>query len=259
MATCGEQSSSTQKIINNVEMIKIPAGEFILGNDSARVDARPAHRVYLDEFYIDRCEVTNAQYKKFIDATGHPTPFLNVKEFPWAEPFNWKGNNYPEGKANQPVVLVDWDDALAYANWRGCRLPTEAEWEKAARGLNNTNYPWGNKWDSLRVNYQFSIARQMTPADSSIGDISDYKILNMAGNVREWCLDWYKIDAYKDGLTNNPKGAEIGSRKLVRGGSWKTFDKAKLTSYYRNSEFSTTKTIDIGFRCVKVIVKDSTK
>jgi formylglycine-generating enzyme required for sulfatase activity len=259
LAGCEKQQSAKSVIIDDVEMIKIPGGKFVMGCDTARVDACPAHKVYIDEFYIDRYEVTNAQYKKFIDATGYPAPYLDPKEYPWAEPFNWKENNFPDGTANLPVVLVSWDDAMAYAQWRGCRLPTEAEWEKAARGTKGLIYSWGNEWDSLKVNYQFSDWRRLIPADSSIGDVSGYGVFHINGNVREWCLDWYKIDAYKDSPGKCPQGPGIGSRKVVRGGSWKTFDKARMTNFFRNSEFPSTKTIDLGFRCVKEVKNQSQK
>ncbi len=254
--SCEKRDSVTSVVIDDVEMVKISGGSFFMGCDTARVDARPKHRVYVDEFYIDRYEVTNAQYKKFIDATGYPAPYLDPKEYPWAELFNWKGNDFPDGTADLPVVLVSWDDAMAYAKWRGCRLPTEAEWEKAARGTKGLIYSWGDKWDSLKVNYQFSAWHSPLPADSLIGDVSAYGLFHVNGNVREWCLDWYEMDAYQKNSEKNPQGPDIGSRKVVRGGSWKTFDKLRMTNYFRNSEFPSTKTIDLGFRCVKKVEKD---
>jgi formylglycine-generating enzyme required for sulfatase activity len=129
------------------DMVFIPAGEFIMGSadEEVNADEKPSHKVFVDSFYIDRHEVTNSQYQKFILATGHPAPFFDR---PWAEPYNWKGTAYPDGKGNHPVVLVNWADAQSYARWAGKRLPTEAEWEKAVRGsLVSKKYPSGDQME----------------------------------------------------------------------------------------------------------------
>jgi formylglycine-generating enzyme required for sulfatase activity len=117
----------------NQDTVFIPSGDFIMGSvdEDVNADEKPAHRVFVDSLYIDWHEVTNSQYQKFILATNQPAPFVDT---PWAKPYNWKGTVYPKGKGNYPVVLVSWDDARAYAQWAGNRLPTEAEWEKAMRG-----------------------------------------------------------------------------------------------------------------------------
>ena len=234
------------------DMVLVPAGYFVMGADSAVIDAAPRHRVWVDSFWIDRHEVTNAQYKEFIDATGYPPPALDEKKYPWAKPFNWVNNIYPEGAGDKPVVLISWDDAAAYAAWRGCRLPTEAEWEKAARGIDGRIYPWGNQWDSTRVWCRLNSFYGPKGKADKIADVSPYGVINMAGNVAEWCFDFYDKDYYKNSPERNPFGPDAGSRKVVRGGSWQNADKNKFTVFYRDAQFSSTKTAAIGFRCVKV-------
>jgi len=249
------QSKNAQEPIGEPEMVLIPAGEFIMGSDQGAPDVAPAHTVWLDSFWIDKYEVTNAAYKIFIDATGYPVPYLDPEKYPWAKQFNWVNGTYPEGTADQPVVLITWDDAAAYAAWRGCRLPTEAEWEKAARGTDGRIYPWGQHWDSTRVWCRLNSFYGPRGKAENIADISPYGVINMAGNVAEWCLDFYDKDYYKSSPEKNPFGPDAGSRKVVRGGSWQNTDKNKFTVFYRDAQFSSTKTAAIGFRCVKTAKK----
>ena len=139
-------------------MVLIPAGEFYMGSTdevSNHYDEMPGHKVYLDDFWIDCYEVTNRMYQQFVDESGHRAPHVKTE---WAQPYNWEGHNYPPGKADFPVVLVNWEDAVAYAAWAGKRLPTEAEWEKAARGgLVKKRYPWGDGITKNDANYFNSI------------------------------------------------------------------------------------------------------
>lgn len=178
------------------EMVYVPAGEFIMGSNDSTSEEYPEHKVYLDAFYIDKYEVTNAAYKKFIDATGYE----NI-------PPIWTGTNYPKGKANYPVVDITWYSALEYCKWAGKRLPTEPEWEKAARGTDGRMWPWGNNLNDIDMpSCAFGIIGSK-PAKGSIidtdnprpvgsipGAVSPYGAYDMSGNVWEYTADWY--DAY---------------------------------------------------------------
>ncbi|MCG9126631.1 formylglycine-generating enzyme family protein [Candidatus Poribacteria bacterium] len=198
-------------------MVLIPKGEFLMGSNhpECNLDERPIHIVYVDDFYIDKYEVTNSQYKEFIDAN----PQWQKKKW-WnskagiADRFhdgdylkNWKGNNFPEGKGKFPVVHVSWYAAMAYAKWVGKRLPTEAEWEKAARGgIEGSDYPWGNSINSSHASYP-----PHGGPDTPIGlyPPNAYGIYDMIGNVMEWCLDAYDPEFYRKSRYMNPiAGAE---------------------------------------------------
>ena len=201
---------SPRKIINpqnDKEMLLVPAGEFVMGEGS------DAHQVYLDAFYISRYPVTNAEYKKFVDATHHPPPA------------HWQNGKIPPGKENHPVVNVSWNDAVAYAQWAGARLPTEAEWEKAASWddikKEKRVYPWGKDFDASKCNTFESGIGDTTPVGkySPQGD-SFYGVADMAGNVWEWCADWYDENYYKNSPKENPKGPASGTERVLRGGSW---------------------------------------
>ena len=208
--------------MDGAEMVLIPAGEFQMGTDASEIpglvksynvktswfeDETPRHTVYLDAFYMDKYEVTNALYKKFMDATGHrPSGY-------------WKDSRY--NAPDRPVVGVSWDDAVAYAEWAGKRLPTEAEWEKAARGgLVGKKYPWGDKLTHDNANYMGTGDRDTWNGPSPIGSFSpnDYGLYDMAGNVWEWCADWY--DSYPNSRQTNPAGPSSGDGRVLRGGSW---------------------------------------
>ena len=233
------------------DMVLVPGGEFIMGKNGTFLDAAPEHAVWLDSFYIDKHEVTNAEYKRFVDATGHPAPFLDPEKYPRAKQFNWVDDTYPEGTELLPVVLVNWYDATTYAAWRGCRVPTEAEWELAARSTDGRKYPWGDKWDSTGVWYRLNSFYGPHKINENSKDISPYGVTNMSGNVAEWCSDFYDKDYYAESPRLNPQGAKVGSRKVVRGGSWQTANNEKLSSFYRDAQFASMKSIATGFRCVK--------
>jgi sulfatase modifying factor 1 len=203
-------------------MVLIPAGEFQMGDafNEGGDGELPVHTVYLDAFYIDKYEVTNAQYKKFVQATGHKEPEGYISN-DWGKP--WQDENY--NGDNQPVVCVTWDDAKAYADWAGKRLPTEAEWEKAARGgVTGKKYVWGDEWPppNKAGNFDNRITNDSYTYTAPVGSFkpNGYGLHDMAGNAREWCADWYDSNYYVSSPKSNPTGPSSGQFKGLRGGSW---------------------------------------
>jgi len=228
-------------------MVLVPAGEFLMGNQ-AEEDA-PPHRVYLDAFYIDRHEVTNGRYLKFVEATRHRAPQHVVDP----QYDLWVGTTLTQGVADLPVVNVDWSDADAYCRWAGKRLPTEAEWEKAARGTDSRLYPWGNEAPSLaRLNFsrRWQGAHTLQPVGNYEAGNSPYGAQDMAGNVWEWVGDWYDAGAYAAGPARNPQGPSSGSSKILRGGSW-TNSADTVRSTHRREEDADMRNSDSGFRCAR--------
>ena len=244
-------------------MALIPAGEFEMGSDTGKNNERPVHTVTLDAFYMDMYEVTNAQYKAFIDEN----PEWQKENIPPA--FHdgvylrlWDGNAYPEGKANHPVIYVSWYAAMAYAEWAGKRLPTEAEWEKAARGeLSGKTYPWGDTVDETRANYT-----RYHNAPIAVGQYppNGYGLYDMAGNISEWCLDAYDPDFYATSPRENPfpngtitatlddfKNVKDKNR-VLRGGCWSD-NGLFLRVSYRDWGPQHYTSVFRGFRCVKDI------
>jgi len=235
-------------------MVYVPAGEFMMGSSDKSIEMylqmfiyrrpsrfaneQPQHTVYLDAFYIDKYEVTNAQYQEFMAATGHPAP-----------PY-WDNELY--NQPEQPVMCVTWEDARTYAEWVGKRLPTEAEWEKSARGMDGRIWPWGNEWDAAKLNgndvgtvdgYVYS-----SPVGSFPQGVSPYGVHDMAGNVWEWCEDWYDENYYSYSPKINPKGPASGDNHVLRGGDWSmNLDFTRCASRFGLSPGS----ILTGFRCAK--------
>jgi formylglycine-generating enzyme required for sulfatase activity len=198
---------------DGAEMILIPAGEFLMGSKDteklSNVNEKPQRKAYLDIYYMYKNEVTVAQYRKFCTATGRKMP------------------NAPDWgcRDTHPIVNVSWNDAKAYADWAGVVLPTEAQWEKAARGTDGCIYPWGNTWDETKcANYTNSGKGNTTSGTHPVGSFptgaSPYGVMDMAGNVWEWCGDWYSGDYYKNALAKNPTGPVTGISRVLRGGSW---------------------------------------
>jgi formylglycine-generating enzyme required for sulfatase activity len=221
---------------DGAEMVLVPAGEFTMGSNEYD-DEKPPHRVHLDGFYIDKYEVTNALYRRFMDATNRGAPAY------WNDA-NWNG-------ASQPVVAVSWLDAEAYCRWAGKRLPTEAEWEKAARGTDGRRYPWGNDWDSSRANSGESKLGKTAPVGSYASGVSPYGAHDMAGNAWEWVADWYGKDYYKQSPDRNPQGPRPGRTRVLRGGSWGGSPihlRASFRNYYLAPDFRYT---NVGFRCAR--------
>jgi formylglycine-generating enzyme required for sulfatase activity len=190
------------------EMALIPAGEFVMGSASEE-DNGPPRTVSVDAFYLDRFEVTNAQYLELCEKTGHKLPEL------WGIDRYRCSSDFPD----HPVVGISWADAQAYAAWRGKRLPTEAEWEYAARGgAPNWKFPWGDEIDSSRANYGGSAGSVAVGSYPPNG----YGLHDMAGNVGEWVADFYDISHYARSPKQNPTGPETGKYRVVRGGGWRS-------------------------------------
>lgn len=220
-------------------MAYIPAGEFIMGSNDRWDDESPEHIARTDAFYIDLYEVTNRDYKEFVDATGHE------------KPFHWPQGNLPKGKEDHPVIYVNWFDADAYCKWKGKRLPTEQEWEKAARGEDGNIYPWGNVWVLDKSNNPYKGSTGTEPVGSYPEGRSPYGLYDMSGNVWEW------VDSYYLPHPGNtiPKAEYGRDKRILKGGSWfdclsygcglsaPAFNRAFFNPEVRNNSF--------GFRCAK--------
>ncbi|MFQ5900364.1 MAG: formylglycine-generating enzyme family protein [Thermodesulfobacteriota bacterium] len=247
-------------------MAYIPAGEFLMGtsedleedpfykygfNKPFYADATPAHKVFVDAYYIDIYEVSNEQYAKFVKATGYRAPSVL-----------WKGRNiYPEGKANYPVTGVNWYDASEYCKWMGKRLPAEAEWEKAARGDDGRIYPWGNDFSYEKANLSTSplVPGGTKEVDSYKEWRSPYGLYNMAGNVWEWTTDGY--DPYPNTKYEFPTFKN--GPKVTRGNSFSPIahfldeeykaivERFSRTTYRQYTPINVVFLDDVGFRCVK--------
>jgi formylglycine-generating enzyme required for sulfatase activity len=249
-------------------MVLIPAGEFRMGSNDAEsgVDEQPVHTVHVDAFYMDKYEVTNLDYKRFVLANPqwqksrirrslHSGDYLK----------HWNGNNYPAGKANHPVTYMSWYAAMAYSAWAGKRLPTEAEWEKAARGgKSGLKYPWGNTISNGRANYGNHVKDTRVVGSYAA---NGYGLYDMAGNVWEWCLDAYDANFYFSSPRRNPLGGvntlsnadliindytNVKSSRVVRGGSWynparnvRVANRFNYTPPFPNFNF--------GFRCARSV------
>ncbi|HKA42093.1 MAG TPA: SUMF1/EgtB/PvdO family nonheme iron enzyme [Burkholderiales bacterium] len=216
----------------------IPAGAFTMGDD----EQSPRREVYLDAYYLDKYEVTTARYAKFLQATGLVRP-----------PEYWQEVDQRRG-GDLPVVGIDWGDARAYCRWAGRRLPTEAEWEKAARGADGRAYPWGNDDpSSARAHYAQNATAAykdgLAPVGSHEAGKSPYGVHDLAGNVAEWVADWY-AEGFSRSDVRNPKGPRNGEAKVIRGGGWR--DPAeRIKSARRTYASADNLADDIGFRCAR--------
>ncbi len=242
-----------QKVIvkDKAPMVLVPAGEFIMGSNEGRDDEKPMRRIHLDAFYIDKYEVTIGQYSEFLESTSFDPPPL------------WTTMAQPSYE-NRPVVNVDWKDANNYCQWTGKRLPTEAEWEKAARGTDGRIYPWGNDPpDPLRANFgkdraMWNNHEALLPVGQLKAGKSPYGVYDLAGNVWEWVNDWYDPDYYAASPSRNPQGPSSGKFKVIRGGSWDLAPE-NLRSARRDLNIPSTTDYDSpayrnfnsGFRCAK--------
>jgi serine/threonine-protein kinase len=220
-----------------VDMIMVPAGHFWMGSrmeESKNESEKPRHRVQLATYYIDKCPVTNQAYRRFVKETGYPEPPC------WADP----QFNHPL----QPVVGVSWHDAAAYAKWANKRLPSEAEWEKAARGAEGFIYPWGNQFVPGKANVDFA-TNQTSQVGQFPGGSSSYGCLDLIGNVWEWCEDWFDEKYYASSPPQTPTGPKKGQKKVIRGGAWDTIS-FNCRNAFRFFADPAVKAHNIGFRCV---------
>lgn len=273
--------------IDLAEMVYIQAGEFIMGSYEMEhhhhehgmtadqghhkhkdVDfGMPDHKVFLDAYYIDKYEVTNARYSKFIEAGGYSNPeYWTEDGWQWRlknniiEPNWWSvedariyksGPDYPD----HPVTGISWYEAMAYARWAGKSLATEAQWEKAARGASGDRlYPWGDADpDCSFANFCLEKFKLCQDSTSVVGKYengrSPYGVYDMAGNVCEWCRDWYSRDYYANSPYNNPQGPETGAMRVLRGGSWLNI-RDFIRSTFRLKAEPGLRTYFNGFRCV---------
>ncbi|MBC7839686.1 MAG: SUMF1/EgtB/PvdO family nonheme iron enzyme [Nitrospiraceae bacterium] len=234
-----EKTASAQS--QERSMAVVQAGEFIMGSVTGDADEQPVRRVYVDAFSMDRYQVSVGQYAKFLEATSQSAPP------------DWSIMNKSRHQ-NRPVVNVDWADADAYCTWAGKRLPTEAEWEKAARGTDGRTYPWGNELPTgVRANSKkekWSDHWALTPVGMYEEGKSPYGIYDMAGNVWEWVSDWYDPDYYMSSPSKNPRGPLRGESKVIRGGSWGSGPR-DLRASDRDTHVPSARGMGTGFRCAK--------
>lgn len=223
-----------------IPMVHIPAGEFVRGNPEGFPDERFVQTIFLDEFYIDQYEVTNRQYSECVQA-GRCTPPQSPRSV------NFTSYYGDAAFGNYPVLWVTWDDAVTYCQFHGKRLPTEAEWEKAARGPQGFIFPWGNDEPTTQANYNYA-ASDVTPVGAYPVDLSGYAVYDMAGNVREWVADWYQWDYYLAPEVRNPTGPATGVTKVLRGGSWNDVA-TYLRSTVRKNFLRESVDSNLGFRC----------
>jgi formylglycine-generating enzyme required for sulfatase activity len=217
-------------------MLRIPAGPFVMGDD----EESPRREIFVGAFYLDRGEVSTERYSRFLEAAGSIRP-----------PDGWDERD-PARSGALPVVGVDWYDAEAYCAWAGKRLPTEAEWEKAARGTDGRRFPWGdappapdqaNHANASPLAYDGGLA----PNGAHPAGASPYGVQDLAGNAAEWVADWYAEGFVRSGA-RNPTGPERGEKKVIRGGG--RFDDAeRITATKRSYADPSTRSEDVGFRC----------
>ena len=249
------------------DMALVPAGDFIQGSSDAEIDAAiqmcgnafggicphprdwftdetPRRTVYLDEFYIDKWEVTNQQFAGFAAATSYATDAEKK-----GEGQTWRTLNTP-GREKFPVIWMSWNDANAYCQWAGKRLPTEAEWEKAARGTDGLIWPWSSNWEDGRANTSDGGAGSVVAVGNYPASASPYGIMDMTGNVWEWVADWYDPLWYSNSPLRNPGGPPQGAGRVLRGGSFKN-PPWEVRAAHRHSGGPDGYAPDHGFRCAR--------
>ncbi len=255
-----------ERVIGGAPMVFVPEGEFLMGASDIQAqaalvqllevcsvcqadaldDLKPQHTIFLDVFWIDKFEVTNAQYKKCVDAGKCQAPSVltsNTRQ-------SYFGNSDYD---NFPVLYVSWQEAKTFCEWASKRLPTEAEWEKAARGTDGRNYPWGESWSDVQINIEERI-RDTASVGNYPDDTSPYGVMDMGSDVREWVADWYVADYYANSPQKNPQGPDSGQFRMVRGGSWGAYRFSALT-FFRGYWEPETREHYIGIRCAKSVTE----
>jgi len=239
-------------------MVLIPAGKFFMGSEGWGESESPIHVVYLDDFWIDETPVTNRQFELFADEAGYQTDVeragvgwgFHSGKYDSIAGLSWRSYVTP-GREEHPVVLVTWNDAVSYCEWAGKRLPSEAEWEKVARGLLAEKlYPWGDKSpDGSQSNFArhpseippTTLVRQFGP--------NEYGVYDCVGNVWQWCSDWYGDKYYSEGQRSNPSGPANGAVRVRRGGSWNVIQSFRLRCANRGAMDPVRAAPNVGFRC----------
>ena len=269
-----ELGDTWMRPMDGLVMSYIPAGEFQMGSEDGQDNERPVHTVYLDAYWIDQTEVSNAQFSIFVEEVGYQTEAEeNGKSWTYldgewqdVEGANWLHPQGPNSDivelSNHPVTHMSWNDAQEYCKWAESRLPTEAEWEKAARGgLEGKTYPWGDEFDGSNLNF-CNVNCPFHWRDSNYYDgyvytspvasfsQNDYGLYDMIGNLWEWTLDWYDENYYEISPTSNPMGADTGDYKVLRGGAWSDTDyNLHVANRYEDAPLVTDSYY--GFRCVR--------
>ena len=267
-------------------LVYVPAGEFLRGTSAVRVRAlmaqfgayfaveTPQRSIYLNAYYMDKFEVTNQQYAQFLAALAtEGRRYAHPQAPPHKDPIPTYWRDRRLNDATHPVTGVDWYDAYAYCHWAGRRLPTEAQWEKAARGPGGQEYPWGNTWVAAYSNNAEStfgqpilshqqwiqllgplrleaLQRLTRPVGSFPQGVSPYGVYDMGGNLWEWCQDSYQKNYYQYAPSRNPPGPPSSPYKVLRGGCWSSH-RGKLRAAYRNYDLATDRHLEVGFRCVR--------
>lgn len=255
MSVAGSDQRIDPEVVKILPLVvNVPAGAFEMGakEKGSDADEQPVHKVTLPRFWMGRHEVTNAQYKAFVDATGHRPPELDMGKGSF-----WHGASFPPEIAGQPVAGVSWDDAVEYCKWiskisgQGYRLPTEAEWERAARGgLEGKRFPTGEGHDTAYWWHAQVWRGLSTLKPAEWGRVNGYGMYGMSGNAAEWCLDWYDEKYYASSPSDSPAGPGTGTYRVVRGGSWLD-DETHIRVAYRNYRLPATRDFTIGFRVMR--------
>ena len=254
-------------------MILIPKGDFLMGSNESdpavrESDFKPLHKIYLDDFYIDKYEVNVGQFKKFVAATGYITDaeknggawVITISKGGQEGNISWRNPGFSQND-NLPVVCLSWNDAKAYCDWAEKKLPTEAEWEKAARGTDGRMYPWGSEWNPSKCNGNEWDPRNdktdhrgglnlTVPVGIYPQGASPYGVMDMAGNAYEWCQDWYDENYYLNAPRRNPLGPSTGSFRVKRGGSF-IRHKEWCTGIFRGNDVPNIGFNDCGLRCTR--------
>lgn len=292
---CNQVGQEWVSPADGATLVCVPVGEFSMGSANGEANEAPVHTVKLNAFWIDKTEVTQEQYAAYLNANqsdltlygwmgdsivdyrlangfppqdfrmawvklGTETLVMNVRGYPGVNQIEWKdqqfipNNDYPK----MPIVDINWFAADQYCQWAGRRLPTEAEWEKAARGTDGRIYTWGNEWDPTKAKQEIvpdeTVFMLPPTVDSSPGDISPYGALGMSGGVFEWVHDWYAEDYYSQSPIENPTGPTSGESHVIRAGGYenlgnRVFSNTQRTTYRSYLIFS--RSFEVGFRCAR--------
>jgi len=243
LVSCSTAEKIELQTEDYAEMVLVPAGEFWMGcnedvDKQCDSDEHSGRRVYLDSFQIEKYEVTVADYRRCVEDRRCSSNGLTSYFYCTLR---------SSSRDDHPINCVDWDQAKMYCEWTGKRLPTEAEWEKAARGTDGRRYPWGNEWDSNKANVG---SRNTRSVGSYSTGVSSYGVHNMAGNVREWVADWYDEGYYQRSSSRNPRGPSRGFARVLRGGSWHS-ETGDARASDRNWNLPRSNYVGYGFRCAR--------